>query len=161
MEVDNTIWPDTKRIVVVFSFEDDEQFDLYLDAFDKFRGENNLKAMSVICILPPEVKRETYQQVRKVKFISKKDFNFFGKMKNTDIEYELQQHFDLLAWFGDCTEKRVLSALMQLDCHWKIGFRTTHDFFNFQLSTQTETPYEMINFAKQILEKTSGHEQSI
>ncbi|MEY3237296.1 MAG: hypothetical protein RI883_1397 [Bacteroidota bacterium] len=52
-------------------------------------------------------------------------------------------------------DKKIVKILSPLRAKWKIGVNTSFDFFTIQVNSHSNNPLEIVNFAKNTLEKIS------
>ena len=149
------IWTETKRLLVVFPYRNEESFRHYRLALDSFLNESNVKSLNIIVTLPKEIKKETLQKHKLIHYLSPKDFSFFKKLKDELLLTALVQPYDTLLWLESDDEK-IAKRFSKLYIGRKIGVNTDLDIFSIRVVCKSENPSEMLNFAKKSLEKISG-----
>lgn len=155
MEIPNkNIWSDCKRLVVVFPYRNEENYKTYRLALDQLLNESNIQELQIVVTLSATTKIENLQQHKLIQYISPKDINMFGKMKNDNFNAILIKKYDSLLWL-EVNDKKFAKVLSTINATWKIGVNTSLDFFNIQVNSNSENPLEIVNFAKNTLEKIS------
>jgi hypothetical protein len=150
----SNVWLGIKKLVVVFPYRSEENFKEYRSALDKLLNDSNVIELKLIVVIPETIKKETLTQHRLIHFISPKDINFFGKIKDENLTSILSQKYDTLLWL-EVDEKKIVKVLSKLGDKCKIGVNTSLDFFTIQVDSNSNNPFEIVNFAKNTLEKIS------
>ena len=148
------IWMDTKRLLVVFPYRNEEYFRQFRLALDTLLNDSNVVSVNIIVILPKEIKKENLQQHKLIHYVSPKDFSFFKKIKDELLLTALVQPYDILLWLESDDEK-IAKLLSKLFVKRKIGVNTDLDLFSIRAVCQSENPSEILNFAKMTLGKIS------
>ena len=146
------IWMDTKRLLVVFPYRNEEYFRQFRLALDTLLNDSNVVSVNIIVILPKEIKKENLQQHKLIHYVSPKDFSFFKKIKDELLLTALVQPYDILLWLESDDEK-IAKLLSKLFVKRKIGVNTDLDLFSIRAVCQSENPSEILNFAKMTLGK--------
>ena len=146
------IWMDTKRLLVVFPYRNEEYFRQFRLALDTLFNDSNVVSVNIIVILPKEIKKENLQQHKLIHYVSPKDFSFFKKIKDELLLTALVQPYDILLWLESDDEK-IAKLLSKLFVKRKIGVNTDLDLFSIRAVCQSENPSEILNFAKMTLGK--------
>ncbi len=149
------IWMETKRLLVVFPYRNEENFRQYRLALDALLNESNVVSVNIIVTLPKEIKKENLQQHKLIHYVSPKDFSLFKKIKDELLLTALVQPYDILVWLESDDEK-IAKLLSKLYVKRKIGVNTELDLFSIRVVCQSKNPSEILNFAKNALEKISG-----
>ncbi len=146
---------ETKRLLVVFPYRNEENFRQYRLALDALLNESNVVSVNIIVTLPKEIKKENLQQHKLIHYVSPKDFSLFKKIKDELLLTALVQPYDILVWLESDDEK-IAKLLSKLYVKRKIGVNTELDLFSIRVVCQSKNPSEILNFAKNALEKISG-----
>ncbi len=154
MSEKSNVWSGIKRLVVVFPYRSEENYKEYRSALDKSLNESNVVDLKLIVVIPKSVKKETLTQHRLIHFLSPNDINFFGKIKDENLTSILSQKYDTLLCL-EIEDKKLVKVLSTLGDKCKIGVNTSFDFFTIQIDSNSNNPFEIINFAKNTLEKIS------
>lgn len=149
------IWSQTKRLLIVFPYRDEVSFKNYRLALDKLLNDSNVQDLKIVVTLPKSIKKETLQQHKLIHYLSPKEISFFGKIKDEVLNTILVQPYDTLLWLEE-EDKKILKLFSKVLAKWKVGVNTSVDYFNIQTTCQSENPEEIINFAKQIIEKIAS-----
>lgn len=157
MSKEKNIWTDCKKLLVVFPFKNETNFKEYRLALDKLLNESNVNELKIVVSVPDSVKKEELQQHKLIQYISSKDFSFFGKLKDLDLETTLVQPYDLLLWL-EVENDKLKNIFLKVNANTKIGVNASADLFTIQVNTNSQNPIEIVNFAKNTLEKISRYE---
>lgn len=157
MSEEKNIWLDCRKLLVVFPFKNEANFKEYRTALDKLLNESNVNELRIVVSVPDSVKKEDLQQHKLIQYISAKDFSFFGKLKELDLETTLVQPYDLLLWL-EVENDKLFKLFSRVNAKNKIGVNASADQFTIQVNCNSENPMEIVNFAKNTLEKISRYE---
>jgi hypothetical protein len=149
------IWSQFHRLLIVFPMKDEQQFKAYRIALDQMLNKSNVKELSILVLLPETVQKDTLKSHRFMNYFSKKDINFWGKIKDPYVETVIAQPYDALI-FMEVEDKKMVKLIASAHATWKIGVNTPFDeFFTIQMNTKASSPDELVNFAAKLLEKIS------
>ena len=150
MKKGNNIWEriDTALIVVQYTT---------LDELKKYReairdGGLNVNNCELMAVVEAKKEREILSHQSIAVFISDKDFNFLGQLKNPPAQKVLGRKYDALFFIGD-TPKRLRKLFGKTTRKLSIGVNCTNNEQNVNLETEAKSPQHLINFARQTLEK--------
>jgi hypothetical protein len=85
------------------------------------------------------------------------DFNFWSKLKDVQLETELQRNYDLMIWFGN-TESKIFPYVQEASIRRKIIVNEKDASFDLQLNAESELPSEMLQFVINTLKKITSNE---
>lgn len=148
------IWSDTKRLIIIFPYLNEQNYNSYRTALDKILNQSNVVELKIVVVLEDNVKKEELKQHKLIHYISTKDISVFGKIIDENLPQILCQPYDTVLWFNK-TEKKIFKILTKLHAKWKIGVNIEHDFFHLTIKSQSQNPAEIVSFAKNTLEKIS------
>lgn len=148
------IWSDTKRLIIIFPYLNEENYNGYRSALDKILNESNVVELKIVVVLGDSVKKETLKQHKLIHYLSPKDISMFGKIKDENLPQILVQPYDTLLWFNEA-DKKIFKVLSTLHAKWKIGINTDLDFFHVCVKSESQNPSEIVSFAKNTIEKIS------
>lgn len=97
-------------------------------------------------------KNQLESSVKSVTLYSEKEFNFFGKTKNTDFLKIFEKRYDTIFVFGT-VPKMGCKFIKQLKVNNIIGVNSENDFLQIKLSTNSVEPSEMLKFVQNTLSK--------
>ena len=86
--------------------------------------------------------------------------NFWSKLKDVQLETELNKSYDLLVWFGH-TESKIFPYVQNADVKRKIIVNEKDSSFDLQLNAGSEAPSEMLHFVIETLKKIDEFVESI
>ncbi|MDX2362798.1 MAG: hypothetical protein QNK23_18455 [Crocinitomicaceae bacterium] len=150
MGAENNIWKRSDSALVVVDYTSLDELKKYREAIRNVGI--NVNNCSLLAVVPTKKERLIMNQQSLAVFISEKDINLLGQLKNPEAQNILKQKFSLLIMIGD-KPKRLSKVLMQLNVDTSIGLNCTINEQDVNLKTEVATPSHLINFAKQTLEK--------
>ena len=151
------IWESTKSLLVAFNYESDEQLKAFRKSLDSMLNASNVDRLVIIVNVPKEVDKNLLPPHFLIYYNSPLDFNFWNKLKDVQLEAELQKSYDLTIWFGH-TESKVFPYVQQMKVGRKILVNETDSSFDLQLNAGSEVPVEMLHFVIETLKKISTNE---
>lgn len=157
MENSNSIWNSITRLLIVFPYKDEANDKLFRKALDKILNESNVQFLRLIIEIPENLDKTTLKQHNLMTYISSKDFNFLGKLKDETINQVLAQPYDAMIWF-EVDNSKINKLLITAHATWRIGVNITQDNFHVQLTCDSQDHSEIINFTKNSLQKISSYE---
>jgi len=143
---------DTKKLLIVFPYRDENQFKSYRTALDHLLNDSNVRELNIIVVIPDSVKKESLTEHKLIAYLSPKDISLFGKVKDEKFNNIAAQPYDTFLWFEENNSK-ISKLLAGIHAKWKIGINSSLDNFTIQTNCKSENPGEMVNFAKNTLEK--------
>lgn len=147
---DLTIWGQTKRALLVVTFEDLERL---LEFRKALRDTGlNVNDSHVICVVNNKNERKVLQEISSVSFIHSSDFTFLGKLKDEATQKALSRIYDLLIVVGDL-DKRYVKLIKKVKRQVEVGVNSNVDFLTINLRSENTAPEHLINFVKQTLMK--------
>ena len=99
------IWESIKSLLVVFSYENDEQLRIFRKSLDKMLNDSNVDRLVIVVNILKETDKKLLPPHFLIYYNSPVDFNFWGKLKDVQLESELSRDYDVLLWFGDTDHK--------------------------------------------------------
>ncbi|MFN5784857.1 MAG: DUF6913 domain-containing protein [Flavobacteriia bacterium] len=154
MSATRSIWTDCRRLLIVFPYTEESNYKEYRKALDIMLNESNVVDLKLVVVLPDSVKKETMPQHKLIHYLSNKDFNLFGRLKDDTFDTVMVQPYDMLLWF-QVENKKLAKLLSGAHATWKVGICSDYAFFNLKGDCRSEYPLEIVNFAKRLLEKIS------
>lgn len=153
----HSFWYEIKHLMIVLPYHNETQFNEFRMALDSALNDSNVIALSIVAVIPSELKKEALKQHHLITYLSPKDFTVFGKIKNDSVATSLVQPYDALCWI-EVADKKISKAFKGVKAKMKLGVNTPNSFFNINASTRSSNPVEILNFAKHTLEKISLYE---
>lgn len=154
MSATRSIWTDCRRLLIVFPYSDEASYKEYRKALDRMLNDSNVVDLKLVVVLPDSVKKETMPVHKLIHYLSNKDFNLFGKLKDDSFDTVMVQPYDMLLWF-EVEHKKLAKLLSGSHAARKVGIGADYDFFDLQGTANSDNPQEIVNFAKALLEKIS------
>lgn len=150
MEAANSIWQRSTKLLLVFRYTSAGQLNDFREAI-KSVGLNvhNCHVLAVV-----EDKKQALKDLGSVTYLSEKEFNLIGKLKNEKAQKTLNERFDLLVIVGDLP-KRIQKLLSKKKEMIGVGINNSIDFLTINLTSEESSPSHIINFVKNTLNKIS------
>ena len=146
------IWSSSQSLLVIFDFKDNDQLSNFRKALDKMLNSSQVNRLVIVVNLPKEVDKATLPPHFLIYYNSPNDYTFFGKMKDMQLETELNKNYDLLIYFDQPNDK-IMDQLKKAHINKKVIVNRQDAFFDLSLTSAIEKPDEMLNFVTSTLEK--------
>ena len=146
------IWSSSQSLLVIFDFKDNEQLSNFRKALDKMLNSSQVNRLVIVVNLPKEIDKATLPPHFLIYYNSPNDYTFFGKMKDMQLETELNKNYDLLIYFDQPNDK-IMDQLKKAHINKKVIVNSQDAFFDLSLTSAIEKPDEMLNFVTSTLEK--------
>lgn len=149
-ENDLSIWSQTKRALLIVTFDDLER----LLGFRKALRDTglNVNDSHVICFVKNKNERKVLQEISSVSFVHTSDFTFLGKLKDDATQKAISRIYDLLIVVGDL-DKRYARLIKKVKRQVDVGVNSNVEFLTINLNSENNAPEHLINFVKQTLMK--------
>lgn len=151
------IWSLSQSLLVIFEFIDNNQLRDFRKALDNMLNASNVNRLVIIVNVPKEVDKTTLPPHFLIYYNSPNDYTFFGKMKDIQLESELQKNYDLLINFAIPNDK-ILDRLKTASIKKKVIVNAQDSFFDLSLTTAMNEPDKMLNFVISTLEKINEYD---
>lgn len=151
------IWESTRSLLVAFNYENDEQLKDFRKSLDSMLNASNVDRLIIVVNVPKEVDKNTLPPHFLIYYNSPNDFNFWNKLKDIQLETELQRNYDLLIWFGN-TEAKIFPYTLEASVQRKIIVNEKDASFDLQLNAESTVPSEMLQFVIETLKKITTNE---
>ena len=151
------IWSLSQSLLVIFEFIDNDQLRDFRKALDNMLNASNVNRLVIIVNVPKEVDKSTLPPHFLIYYNSPNDYTFFGKMKDTQLESELQKNYDLLINF-DIPNIKILDRLKTASIKKKVIVNAQDSFFDLSFTTAINEPDKMLNFVISTLEKINEYD---
>ena len=151
------IWSLSQSLLVIFEFIDNDQLRDFRKALDKMLNASNVNRLVIIVNIPKEVDKSTLPPHFLIYYNSPNDYTFFGKMKDIQLESELQKNYDLLINF-DIPNDKILDRLKTASIKKKVIVNAQDSFFDLSFTTAINEPDKMLNFVISTLEKINEYD---
>jgi hypothetical protein len=151
------IWESAKSLLVAFNYENDDQLKEFRKALDGMLNSSNVDRLIIVVNVPKEVDKNTLPPHFLIYYNSPLDFNFWNKLKDVQLETELQRAYDIMIWFGH-TEAKIFPYVKDAAVSRKIIVNEQDAAFDLQLNAGSDVPLEMLQFVIQTLKKISTNE---
>lgn len=151
------IWESTRSLLVAFNYENDEQLKDFRKSLDGMLNASNVDRLIIVVSVPKEVDKNALPPHFLIYYNSPTDFNFWNKLKDVQLETELQRNYDLMIWFGN-TESKIFPYVQEASIRRKIIVNEKDASFDLQLNAESELPSEMLQFVIDTLKKITSNE---
>jgi hypothetical protein len=151
------IWTSIKSLLVVFTYEDDEQLKIFRRSLDKMLNNSNVDRLIIVVNISKEVDKNALPPHFLIYYNSPNDYNFWGKLKDVQLEAELTRDYDVLLWFGD-TDHKIYPHIQQTSIQRKIIINQDNTNFDLSLNAGSNAPDQMLNFVIETLKKITVNE---
>jgi hypothetical protein len=151
------IWESAKSLLVAFNYENDDQLKEFRKALDGMLNSSNVDRLIIVVNVPKEVDKNTLPPHFLIYYNSPLDFNFWNKLKDVQLETELQRAYDIMIWFGP-TEAKIFPYVKDAAVSRKIIVNEQDAAFDLHLNAGSDAPAEMLKFVIQTLKKISTNE---
>jgi hypothetical protein len=151
------IWESTRSLLVAFNYENDEQLKDFRKSLDSMLNASNVDRLIIVVNVPKEVDKNTLPPHFLIYYNSPIDFNFWSKLKDVQLETELQRNYDLMIWFGN-TEAKIFPYVLEASVQRKIIVNEKDASFDLQLNAESTLPSEMLQFVIETLKKITTNE---
>ena len=151
------IWSLSQSLLVIFDFIDNDQLRDFRKALDNMLNASNVSRLVIIVNVPKEVDKSTLPPHFLIYYNSPNDYTFFGKMKDIQLESELQKNYDLLINF-DIPNDKIVDRLKMASIKKKVIVNAQDPFFDLSFTTAINEPDKMLNFVISTLEKINEYD---
>ena len=146
----NNLWDRSKKVLFVLPFKGIDSVKEFRDAI-KLCGFN-VNDVSIVSIIEDKSKSERLTEISSVTYLSEKEFNFIGKLKNQEAAKVLSRMYDTTMIFGD-VPKRIGKLLNKKNTGIKIGVNSSVNFLTINLTSEQENAHQLFTFVKNTLQK--------
>ena len=143
-------WNGSKTILLIKNF-------VSLDELTQFRKEivnsgKNIHECVIMGVVESKKEVEILARHDSFAFVSEKQFNFFGKLRNQAANTIFQRKFDMVLIIGDLS-KRIARRTAKVSRKLSVGLNSEKTEHDINLNTNESAPEHLFNFVKQTLEK--------
>ncbi len=150
MKKGENIWQRIETAIVVVPYKSLDQLKKYREAIrDSGLNVNDCELMAIV---EDKKEREILCHQSIAVFISEKDLNVLGKLKNDKAQKVLSRKYDAF-FFVEDPPKRLEKLFGKTTKKLSVGLNCKEKRQNVNLETQEKSPGHLINFARQTLEK--------
>jgi hypothetical protein len=150
--MEKNLWNTTQSLLVVFNYENLDLLHDFRISLDKMLSKSEVERVIIVVNIEKEVDKNTLPPHFLIYYNSPNDYNFWGKLKDIQLETEFKKQYDTLLWLGE-TQKRSFKEIKNINCSNKIGVNSTDAFFELHLNSESDIPSEMLNFVVETLKK--------
>jgi len=150
--MEKNLWNTTQSLLVVFNYENLDLLHDFRISLDKMLSKSEVERVIIVVNIDKEVDKNTLPPHFLIYYNSPNDYNFWGKLKDIQLETEFKKQYDTLLWLGE-TQKRSFKEIKNIKFSNKIGVNSTDAFFDLHLNSESDIPSEMLNFVVETLKK--------
>ncbi len=147
-----SIWKQTKRIAVVWDYTDEQQMRTFVKAIDHFLQKNKFAHALIIVNIPKDLDKKNLPPHFLIYYNSPADFSFFGKLKDIQLETELQKAYDLLIW-NAALDAKIYPLLKETSINRRVLVNAQNAKFDLQIDTVQSEPAAQLDYIQQTLER--------
>ncbi len=147
-----SIWEQLQHIAIVWTYQDEQQMRDFVKAIDALLLQNKFAHALIIVNVPKDLDKKTLPPHFLIYYNSPADYSLFGKLKDVQLEAELQKNYDLLLWFGS-PESKVKGLLQKTTIKQWLGINEVDPLFDMLLNTQQTTPAGQLEFIQHTLQR--------
>lgn len=150
---DQTIWSKANSVIVFYSYKDQVEFERFRKSFDSIIKKNALMNSYFVVFVDVNVSKSILPINSYFIYLSKKDINLFGKLKNKADANKIEKKFDLMLVYGEINDK-FLRIIRKTKAGRRVGGNTTDKIsLDIKLHSNSEGIEQITNFTREILEK--------
>jgi hypothetical protein len=150
--MEKNLWNTTQSLLVVFNYENLDRLHDFRKSLDRMLSSSSVDRIIIIVNIDKDVDKNTLPPHFLIYYNSPNDYNFWGKLKDVQLDTELKKNFDTLLWLGE-TKKRSYNEVKNVRFDNKIGVNSTDAFFELHLNSESDVPSEMLTFVVETLKK--------
>ena len=147
-----SIWKQTKRIAIVWDYTDEQQMRTFIKALDHFLQVNKFAHALIIVNIPKDLDKKNLPPHFLIYYNSPADFSFFGKLKDIQLEAELQKAYDLLIW-NAALDAKIYPLLKETSINRRVLVNAQNAKFDLQIDTVQSEPAAQLDYIQQTLER--------
>lgn len=147
-----SIWEQLQHIAIVWTYQDEQQMRDFVKAIDVLLQRKKFAHALIIVNVPKDLDKKTLPPHFLIYYNSPADFSMFGKLKDVQLEAELQKNYDLLLWFGS-PESKIKGLLQKSNIKQWLGINEVDPLFDMLLNTQQTTPAGQLEFIQHTLQR--------
>jgi hypothetical protein len=147
-----SIWEQTKSIVVVWSYQDEQQMRAFVKAIDYFLQQKKFAQILIIVNVPKDIDKKNLPPHFLIYYNSPADYSMFGKLKDIQLDAELHKSYDLLIWNGSLDVK-IYGALQATKINKRLLLNAEGKNFDLQIDTAQTDAQAQLQYIQQTLER--------
>ncbi len=147
-----SIWEQLQHIAIVWTYQDEQQMRDFVKAIDALLLQKKFAHALIIVNVPKDLDKKTLPPHFLIYYNSPADYSLFGKLKDVQLEAELQKNYDLLLWFGS-PESKIKGLLQKTSIKQWLGINEVDPLFDMLLNTQQTTPAGQLEFIQHTLQR--------
>lgn len=147
-----SIWEQIQQIAIVWTYQDEQQMRAFVKAIDQLLQRKKFKHALIIVNVPKDLDKKTLPPHFLIYYNSPSDFSLFGKLKDVQLEAELQKKYDLLLWFGT-PDSKIKGYLQKSKIKQWLGINEVDPLFDMLLNTQQTEPAAQLEFIQHTLQR--------
>ena len=150
MDLNNNIWGRSTKLLLVVKYRSKNELKEYREAI-KAVGLN-VHNCHILAVLEDKKENHNLESLGSVTYLSTKDFNLLGRLKNADAQKKLKDNFDLLVVVNEIP-KKIQKLLEKQNIAIGVGINNEIEFLVIKLSTEHIKPMQLVTFVQDTLKK--------
>jgi hypothetical protein len=150
-------WNSVKSLLLVFNYEDQEHLRLFRNSLDKILNQSNVERLLIIVNIPKEIDKKSLTPHFLIFYLSPRDFTLFGKLKDVQLEAELNSDYNALICIGEM-RKKTMKLMKNTEIKKRISVNSSDNGFDLYLKTQNNNPPDLLSFVVNMLKKITFDE---
>jgi len=114
----------------------------------------NVHECSILCIVNSKKENALMRDLGSVVFLSEKEYNLFGGIKNESANKLLAENFDAVVFMGDFS-KKIRKSVKKVSPQITVGVNAKKTETDINLQSKSDKPDHLINFVRETLQKIS------
>ena len=143
-------WKPTRNMLLVVNYTSVEELQEFREAL-KGMGLN-IHVCQILVVLESKKEMGLLRDISSVVYCSDQEINLFGKLKNPNATKLLADHFDMITIVGDLN-KKMGKVVNRVSHNIVVGINSNVEFLTINLTSESTSPEQLLNFVKQTLEK--------
>lgn len=150
--MEKNLWNTTQSMLVVYNYENLDRLHDFRKSLDKIVANSAVERVIIIVNIDKETDKNILPPHFLIYYNSPNDYNFWGKLKDVQLEAEFKKQYDTLLWIGE-TQTHSFKEIKKINFSNKIAVNSTDAFFELHLKTESDIPNEMLTFVVETLLK--------
>lgn len=147
-------WDSVKSLLIVMNFKDETYMSSFRSALDKILNRSNVERLLILVNIPREIDKNTLSPHFVIYYLSPRDFTLFGKLKDVQLEAELNSDYNAMICFGD-PKKRTMKLMRNTHIKKRILVNAQETGYDLYLNSSNPEPEEMLTFIINTLKKVT------
>lgn len=153
MKQQKSLWDDARNMLVFYVLSNVDEFEMFRKSLDDRPDSSRLYQSLIVVIVENDQFKEILPEKPYFVYLSKSDFNFFGRIKNKEIKARFSQPFDLMLVYGKLKPMFVRLA-NKANAKKRVSIADIEGLkYDIRLSPQGKGFKQVAKYTKETLEK--------